>query len=81
MERAVVLLDRLARRLAPLLGGPLDLLRQPLDLGELLPAGGFLAEPLAGAQERLVFVGLAQQPTELERLGIDHAASAAQASA
>src|SRR5260370_38137327 len=75
LQRPVILLDLLLGGLAPLLGCPLDLLRDALDVGEKLPACGIFFHPLAGPEERLVFVALAPDAAQFPCLLVNHAPS------
>src|SRR5256885_12105448 len=80
LERPVVALHLLFRGLATFLARPLDLLRDALDVGEELLTGRVLFHPVAGPEQRLVLVALAQQPAQFLRLLVDHASSSRMAS-
>src|SRR5205807_2971055 len=80
LERTIVALHLLLGGLAALLGRPLDLLGDALDVGEELFAGRVLFHPVAGPEQRLVLVALAQQPPQFLRLLVDHAPSSRMAS-
>src|SRR5882762_6251089 len=68
LERAVVLLDLLLTRFFTLLRDALDFLRQALRFREHFLNRLVLAERFSRATQRLVFVGLAEQPSQLFRL-------------
>src|SRR5207247_1523834 len=72
LERTVVPLHLILRRLAPLLCRPLDVLGDALHLGEQLPAGCVLLHPLTGPEQHLVLFALSQEPPQLARLLVDH---------
>src|SRR5205807_1712824 len=80
LERTIVALHLLLGGLAALLGRPLDLLGDALDVGEELFAGRVLFHPVAGPEQRLVLVALPQQPPQFLRLLVDHASSSRLAS-
>src|SRR5207237_8383820 len=75
LERAIVALHLLLGGLAALLGRPLDLLGDALDVGEQPFAGRVLFHPVAGPEPRLVLVTLAQQPPPFPRRLADPASS------
>src|SRR6184192_760004 len=60
LERPVVALHLLFRGLATFVARALDLLRDALDVGEELLAGRVLFHPVAGPEQGLVLVALAQ---------------------
>src|SRR5438034_417308 len=72
LERAIVLLDLLARGFPALLRRAFDILSEPLDLGHELLTARVLAHPLARPDQRLVPLALPLQPAELPRLLVDH---------
>src|SRR5436309_4326199 len=72
LERAIVLLDLLLGRFLPLLRDALDLLREPLRLREHLLDCLILAQRFRRAAQRLVLVGLAEQPSQFFCLLLEH---------